>query len=324
MTVTYISWAEHCSRSDHTARELGGVSHMVYWTSLGSHPATVWLKYLGQTWSTWRLLERDRPAAVFVMTPPLFAPLAVLAWCRLRRRPFVIDAHTAAFMHPRWRHFQGLQFWLCRQAATTIVTNDHLRALVEGRGGHVTIVPDIPVRFEALEPFELSPRFNVAVVCSFNPDEPVREMLEAARRLPDVQFYMTGKPKDLARHTTDPLPANVTLTGFLSTGAYGTLLRTADAVMTLTVRDHTMLRAAWESVYQDTPVIVSDWPILREAFDEGAVHVDNTPEGIARGIEAIRQDPDRFKAGICALRARKEQRWEGTRRALRARLSLPA
>src|SRR5262245_29371383 len=27
--ITYISWAPHCSRSDHTARELGGTSHMV-------------------------------------------------------------------------------------------------------------------------------------------------------------------------------------------------------------------------------------------------------------------------------------------------------
>lgn len=26
-TIAYISWAPHCSRSDHTARELGGRSH---------------------------------------------------------------------------------------------------------------------------------------------------------------------------------------------------------------------------------------------------------------------------------------------------------
>ena len=37
MTITYISWAANCSRSDHTARELGGVSHMVYLGWLGSH-----------------------------------------------------------------------------------------------------------------------------------------------------------------------------------------------------------------------------------------------------------------------------------------------
>ena len=46
MAVAYISWAPHCSRSDYTARELGGVSHMVYWKRLGSRPTTILLKYI--------------------------------------------------------------------------------------------------------------------------------------------------------------------------------------------------------------------------------------------------------------------------------------
>jgi hypothetical protein len=56
MKVSYISWASHCSRSDHTARELGGVSHMVYLGWLGSHPLTVGFKYMGQAWRTWGAL----------------------------------------------------------------------------------------------------------------------------------------------------------------------------------------------------------------------------------------------------------------------------
>jgi hypothetical protein len=122
---------------------------MVYWGALGSRPATIVLKYIGQAFSTWRILLRDKPDAVFVMSPPVVAGLVVYPYCALRRIPFVVDAHTGAFLDKRWRHFQGLQHWLCRRAATTIVTNTHLEALLASHGGNATILPDVPVRYPA-------------------------------------------------------------------------------------------------------------------------------------------------------------------------------
>jgi glycosyltransferase involved in cell wall biosynthesis len=321
MKISYISWAAHCSRSDHTARELGGTSHLVYWGALGSHPLTIWLKYLGQAVRTWRLLAADRPTAVFVMTPPVFAPLVAWAYCFMRGCRFVLDAHTAAFLHPRWRHFQRLQFWLARRAAATIVHNDYLKAVIEREGGHAITVGDIPVRFDRCEPYDLPPGFNIAVVCSFNPDEPIAEMLEAARHLPDVHFHVTGNPRRGDPRLATATPANVRLTGFLSDGAYGSLITRADGVLTLTTRDHTMLRGAWEAVYQGTPVIVSNWPVLREAFDEGAIHVDNTAADIVSAVGALRQHHGQYRAGVRALCERKQHRWESTRRALIARIS---
>ena len=108
------------------------------------------------------------------------------------------------------------------------------------------------------------------------------------------------------------------LTGFLSNGAYASLISQADAVMTLTTRDHTMLRGAWEAVYQGTPVIISNWGVLREAFDAGAIHVDNTPEDIVRAVERLRRDYGQFRQGAQALRLRKEQRWVRVRAELQA------
>ena len=58
--LVYVSWAPHCSRSDHTARELGGRSFMVYAAALGSRPATILLKYVVQAWRTLRLLRAER------------------------------------------------------------------------------------------------------------------------------------------------------------------------------------------------------------------------------------------------------------------------
>jgi glycosyltransferase involved in cell wall biosynthesis len=313
--ITYISWAPHCSRSDHTARELGGTSHMVYWDRLGSHPATVWLKYLGQTLRTWRILAAEAPDAVFVMSPSPVAVMAVYAFCAVTRKPFVIDAHSGAFQNPLWKSLQGVQYWLCRRAAATIVTNEHLASLVRSRGGRAVIVPDVPVKFPSTPTHARTNQFVVACVTSFGHDEPIESILEAARRLPDVTFCMTGNPSRVRDRLKDT-PANVTLTGFLSVADYGILLQSADVVLALTTLDHTMLRGAYEAIYQGTPVIVSDFAMLRAAFDEGARHVDNTPEAIVAAVSQVLADREEYRQGALRLKARKETRWSESRNAL--------
>lgn len=322
MHVTYISWAAHCSRSDFTARELGGTSHMVYWGWLGSHPSTVWLKYLGQALSTWRILIAERPDTVFVMAPPPVAILAVYAYAALFGVPFVIDAHSGMLISRRWRHFRRLQYWLCRRAATTIVTNEHLAELVRSRGASATIVPDVPIQYD-MEPdsgIRLS-GFVVACITSFGRDEPVEAMVEAARRLPDVRFLMTGKPGSGWQRLPEVLPPNLTLTGFLSPSDYGALLRQAGVVVALTTDQHTMLRAGYEAIYHGSPVIVSDTEVLRAAFDEGAVHVDNSPESIVKAVRHVREMSGVFREAAERLRVRKGARWLRAKEALLAVLS---
>jgi glycosyltransferase involved in cell wall biosynthesis len=288
---------------------------MVYWDRLGSHPATVWLKYLGQTLRTWRILAAESPDAVFVMSPSPVAVMAVYAYCAVTRKPFVIDAHSGAFQNPMWRSLQRIQYWLCRRAAATIVTNEHLASLVRSRGGRAVIVPDVPVRFPSTPVHAQEDRFVVACVTSFGHDEPIESILKAASRLPDVRFYMTGNPSRAQARLKDT-PPNVTLTGFLSVADYGILLQSAGVVLALTTVDHTMLRGAYEAIYQGTPVIVSDFSMLRAAFDEGALHVDNTPEAIAAAVSQVRAERKRFQEGALRLRRRKEVRWCESRDAL--------
>ncbi|HEY0872609.1 MAG TPA: glycosyltransferase [Vicinamibacterales bacterium] len=294
---------------------------MVYLGRLGSRASTVLFKYVGQAFRTIRILKAEQPSAVFVMTPPMFAAFPAFWYARGGIAQVVLDAHTAAFSHPRWRRLQWLQRALIRRATTTLVHNEHIAALVEAAGGHATLVPDVPVVFREVEPFGRPPGFTIVAVCSFNYDEPVEALFAAAALLPDVHFFVTGNPKHLARELRISIPSNVTLTGFISTPAYGGLLKGADAVLTLTTRDHTMLRGAYEAIYQGTPVIISDWPVLREAFDEGAVHVGNDATAIAEGIERLRRDHARFRIAAARLRQRKLEAWQVTRRSILDRLN---
>jgi glycosyltransferase involved in cell wall biosynthesis len=294
---------------------------MVYARTFGSHPATILFKYVVQWIRTSRILRREQPETVFVMTPPVFAALPAFWYAWRRRKNVVLDAHTAAFLLPRWRHFQWLQRMLCRRAATTIVSNDHLAGLVRSAGGHATVVPDVPVIFADPAPFPRPKSLTVAVICSFDYDEPVVEIFEAAARLPDIQFFVTGNARTLPSALAEHVPSNLTLTGFLSTAMYGGLLASADMVMVLTTFDHTMLRGAYEAIYQGTPVIVSNWPILRESFPEGAVHVDNSATGIVSAIRTIAANPEEFRAGALRLKETKLARWETTRRAIVSRIA---
>jgi len=292
---------------------------MVYVGWLGSHPATIGVKYAAQAWQTWRVLNRERPDVVFVMSPPVFAAIPVLVYAWRRRAEFVIDAHTCAFVLRRWKPFLWLQRWLCRRAITTLVTNEHLAGLVREAGGHATIVPDVPIVFNHPAPSEVSD-FHVVVVSSFDVDEPIAAILDAAAKVPDVPFFISGDPSGLDPALAASRPPNVTFTGFLGETSYGRLVSGASVVLDLTSEDHTMLRGAYEAIYQGVPVIVSDWPILREAFPFGASHVDNTAEAIAAAVAAMREDLARHKADAGRLRDQKLRRWEQTRRAILERL----
>src|SRR5947208_1204003 len=81
----YISWSKHARRAETLSTELNLDGQVCYlyeeWLKAR------WLlplRYLVQGWKTWRYLERERPRAVLVQSPPIIALLVVAAWCELR------------------------------------------------------------------------------------------------------------------------------------------------------------------------------------------------------------------------------------------------
>ena len=293
---------------------------MIYTTRFGSRPSTVLFKYLIQWANTARVLVREKPDAVFVMSPPLFAALPAFWYAWRCRKVVLLDAHSGAFLNARWKRFQWLQRAMCRRAAGTLVHNEHVASIVERLGGHPIMVPDVPIVFPESHTFSRPEGFLVAAVCSFNYDEPIDSILNAAAQLPDIQFRMTGNPKHLDPALAAGMPSNVKLTGFLSTADYGALLKSADVVLTLTTLDHTMLRGAWEAIYQGTPVVVSDWPILRREFASGAMHVRNTVDEIVTAVRTIKAAPQEYRAGARDLRRKKLERWRAVRAKIESRL----
>jgi glycosyltransferase involved in cell wall biosynthesis len=307
----FVVWGppSHGPRSRVLARELGiGSPHYLY-SSTRRGALSAPFRYRYQAIATLRLLLRDRPPIVFVQSPPSLAVLFVYVYCRLAGARYVVDAHSAAFLNPIWTWPSWLHRVLARAAITTIVTNEHFQRRVQAWGGHAFILRDVPTNFETQGGYPLNGSFNVAVVNTFSDDEPLDEILEAARNVSDVRFYVTGKKKMAAADVLARAPTNIYFTDFLPDDLYYGLLNGAHAVMCLTTRDHTMQRGACEALSLGKPIITSDWPLLRSYFHKGTVHVSNTREGICRGVLKMKARHLQYQAEIEDLQAAQRREW---------------
>lgn len=297
----FITWYPYCRRSDALGEQLGARSYLVHYLRFKA-PLLAPFKYVLQTFRTIWILLREKPEGVLVANPPVVAPLVVWIGSVLLRYRYIVDAHSGAFQHARWSWSLPLQRFLSRRAVTTIVTNETMAATVQGWGCKFILVQDLALELNLDGLARRRDRFHVVFVCTYSVDEPVREVLKAARVLGDVDFSFTGDPSYAPRGFRDSLPANVKLTGFMPDSEYLALLRGADAILVLTREDNTMQRGGYEAMALEKPLITSDWPLLRRVFASGTLHVDNSADGIVRAIRKVRDNAGEFRRGMAAQR----------------------
>lgn len=304
----FLSWEPSNSRSATLAGEFSADCEFVHYLSL-KRPLLAPVKYVMQSVKTWQILRNDRPEIVFVQNPPVFAPLAAWLYCGVKGVPFVLDSHTGVFLEPKWRWLNPLHGFLVRRARVSIVTNDYLGRIVESWGGKYFVFPDVPTEFPEAQTIDDRPEDFVLVINSFSYDEPLDEVIEAARRLPDVSFAVTGDVRRCPQALLDNTPGNVRFTGFVSRSEYVNLLNSADAAVVLTNEDHTMQRGAYEAMSLGVPIVTSNWPLLRETFFKGTCHTDNTAESIAAALQSILEDKAAYKSDIADLKRQRRAIW---------------
>lgn len=320
--TAFIVWGppSHGPRSRVLARELGIPDlHFIHADSRRGTISAL-RRYPAQALETWRVLKRAQPQVIFVQSPPSFAVLTVWAFARRFGAQYVVDAHSAAFQHWFWMRPRWLWRLLARDAALTMVTNEHFEKMIRDAGGDALVVHDIPTTFEWNAAYPLGSTFNLAVVNTYAPDEPLSEILRAAESVPEIHFHITGKCKNAPREIMAQLPPNVQLTDFLPDATYYGLLARADAVMCLSTRDHTMQRGACEALSLGKPIITSDWALLREYFHQGTVHVKNNAADIQRGVLEMRAHHAQYRNEISRMQDAQQNEWQTKRQELRARL----
>jgi glycosyltransferase involved in cell wall biosynthesis len=308
----FLVWGppSHGPRSQVFARELG--IHELHFLNVTSQRGlfSALFKYPLLAARTLSLLFRKRPKIVFVQSPPGLAVLFVAFYGMLTGSQYVVDAHSAALLLPVWTKPRWLWASLARRALATIVTNEHFAQTLRSWGARALVIRDIPTTFPEGGTYPLNGDFNVTVVNTFSADEPLEQVLDAAHEMDGVHFYITGRLSRGDPGLLSRAPANVTFTDFLSTEQYYALLRGGHAVMCLTTRDNTMQRGACEALSLAKPIITSHWPLLREYFHQGTVHVENSSTGIRQGVQEMRSRYEEYVSGIRALQIRQRAEWK--------------
>jgi glycosyltransferase involved in cell wall biosynthesis len=299
-------------RSAALARELGIADALFVTAGGGKGLLSAVVRYPRQLASTTRALFGRRPRAVLVQQPPSPAMWAVALYAAMTGARYVIDAHSDAFQRDRWLRPLWLTRWIARRARAVLVTDRHWADTVNAWGATAIVNPDVPTVFEIDGSHPVGDGFSVAVVNTWAADEPIAAIVAAAAGLPDVTFHVTGRA-DGRVEALGPLPPNVRFTDFLPEPAYYGLLASASAVMCLTTRDHTMQRGACEALSLGRPIVTSDFPLLRDYFSQGAVHVGSGAAEIRDGVERLRSDYDRYLAAVLDLREVRRREWEDRR-----------
>jgi glycosyltransferase involved in cell wall biosynthesis len=319
MKITFIAWTRYHRRSELLAQHLGATIHYIQYWQPGkllqvpvkylTQALKALVRYPVQTLRTWRVLRRERPDVVFAQNPPIFCVLVSFIYARRYGAQYVIDSHTGAFLSPKWRWSLELHRVLSRRALMTIVHNKSQEKIVNRWGCRYCVLAFTPGDYPAGEHFPFDGQFNVAVISTFEEDEPLDVVFEAAGRLPEVNFYVTGDSKRIAPRLIAKKPDNCRLTGYLSYDRYVGLLRGVDVVIDLTDQDHTLLMGGFEAVSLGKPLITSDWPVLKDYFSLGTVHIPNTVEGVCEGVRRARLGHDTLQRDILRLRDQLENEW---------------
>jgi hypothetical protein len=232
--------------------------------------------------------------------------------------PFVLDSHISGFGFADDRLSRltlPLHSRLSSRAAATLVTGAELADIVRDWGGHPLTVHEPPVAWPVTPPHALDGRPRVLFTSLFARDEPVSEVIDAARALPEADVEITGEVRLAPPGLTESAPPNVRFLGFLPGVAFGEAIRRADIVLSLSTERVSVMRTAYETVYSQRPLVLPDRPMLRDLFPY-AVHVEVTSEGIASGLRSAIRRHAELAAAAGTARELQERRWSGQLAAL--------
>jgi glycosyltransferase involved in cell wall biosynthesis len=348
--LIFLVWAPYSVRAESISNRLGASLHTLsYKTRLKVYAP---VKYPLLFYKTLHLLASEKPTTIICQTPPIFCPLAAMFYAAINKRKnlrIIIDAHTASFEKP-WSLpiLKTITRRAIRNAMAVIVANKELQKVVHQNYGVMPLVLDdgVPQVYYANQEasqirgsrdskyhqqyLPLSThhqlqlkeekdenaltKFAVAVISSFADDEPIQEIIEAAKILAETTtFYVTGDPSRLASKKLSEWKrsaTNVIFTGFLNQREYISLLMKVDAVMVLTKRHHNMLSGAHEALALEKPLITSDWAPLRKYFSSGTAYVDNSVKGIVSAVKYVQLEKDQMKEEMRVLKQQRLEEWE--------------
>lgn len=304
MDSTWITW--ETQRRNRSMARLAGAELLEM-----NYHGNKYLRHITLSLRTLSMVFKAKPKRLYYQNPSLLLSFLVVAAHKtaLRGRSTLLigDYHNAGVYPP---HFGFITRWIASKSDLVIVTNSALANEVAQWGAKPIVFPDpipdlkAPRRSETRPPRNPA-SFLILFICSWAEDEPVANVIEAAKALQrhGVVIHITGRPKWTQHCGKDPIPDNVKLLGFLSEEDYESALFEADLTMDLTTREDCLVCGAYESVAAEIPMILSGNSATRDLFFKGAVYTDNTAESIQNCALLAKGNRASLKGEIISLKS---------------------
>lgn len=285
----WVSWEDH-----RRSRELSNALGVDFYPLISESPR--WKRYPVLLFKTIILLLKKRPTTVFVQNPSIVLTSAVVFLKGIFRYIVIVDRHSNfKFEHEsskslKWRLFHFLSRYTLKNADLTVVTNEHLKQICEKIGGRSVVLQDRIPNMNRLCG-EVAPSFidfskdlfHVMAVTTFNEDEPIYEIIEAAKMLHSrYRVYFTGNYRKMFTDADRDIfeRFGIIFTGFIDEGSYKGLMWESDAVLVLTKKEHILNCGAYEAIALKKPMVLSDTNAIRNYFNFGAVYSNCSSEDI--------------------------------------------
>jgi glycosyltransferase involved in cell wall biosynthesis len=317
MELVILQWSPSQRRTSTLADILAVEPHFIFPRPRRRGPLAA-LRYIPSFFSTVQIVLALRPSLVIAVLPPFFPALAVEC-CRLLGRRFTLlyDAHSGAILDGKWRWSVPLLRRLIRRRTTGVIVTNAALAEAAGLRGNVFVLPDpIPAGPSAPKDPDAARSGYVFVVNTFSPDEPLGELLDAARQMPHLQFRVSGRIPKRTASLLATAPTNVTFTDYLSDSDYWAQLRGALVAVVLTSRPMTLLSGAYEALAAGTPLVLSEQAVLVDYFRGPALFTENRARAIAACLSTAIDQRASLSSQIPPFRDRRNREWDDRLRAI--------
>lgn len=243
------------------------------------------LRYIECLLESYKTIIRSETEIIAVQNPSIVLALFAILLRNFNNYYLIIDSHNAGIfpLEGRIYFLNRIAAFIQKKANLTLVTNRELKNIVMQNKGNPFVLPDKIPDYRKIGNFRFEKGRRIVFICTFNEDEPYKEVFKAAANLPeDIIIYVTGNYQNKVNR--EIIPGNIRLLGYITDSKFWALLAGAEIVIDLTTREHCLVCGAYEGISLNKPLILSDTQATKEFFSKGCVYVKSNAEDIKMGV----------------------------------------
>lgn len=254
-----------------------------------------YIRYMSCISRTLAILWSEKPNIVICQNPSIVLTILLLGLRGFFRFKVSIDAHFGGIDASNGsKASQQILDWCNRVADLVIVTNESHADQVRSLEGRAFVCPDPLPDLSAYNHLKKEFSKKVFLICSYDVDEPFKEVFKAAELLVSegFRFFVSGNYRK-ARIFPDDHPW-LKLLGFVSEEEFYKHLFSSQLVIDLTDNDNCLVCGAYEALAAGKPLILSRKNALQEYFTNGTIFTENQAMDIAVAVRAAYSERERL------------------------------